>query len=848
MKKILFQISSHWDREWYLTFQGFRYYLVDMVDGLLDALESKKIKEFVFDGQSIVIEDYLEIRPEKAQLVKRLISEGKIKIGPWYCMPDEFLVSGESIIENFLVGQNVSRAFGTEPWKFGYVNDIFGHIAQLPQILAGFSIDCAYLGRGVDTSISNDSHFVWRSPDGSECYTYKDNYGTFRRGFAQADFDEKIFDDKLAGESEDFPILLNFTDDHATIDEGVSIVLRLIDERGCEVLGGFEKLSDVMREHRTKLPLLCGELASPAYENNDFRTVTNSISSYYPIKKQNDIVENRLYRETAPLVVLGEMFGLASGKRAFFDTARRYLLKNQPHDSICGCSVDAVHDDMPYRYSQALAIADVIRFEIQKKAAEQIADGDTVTVQVFNTDIHVKNGILTFDIDFQKDWKSVFYDNTLYQKYNLFDIQDKDGKKLEYQILSIKENHELYKRQDTVIVDRYRVAVDTSLGSFGITEFKIVPKSRREEIPPKHPRGSLKAENEFIALNIDLNGQLQICDKQSGKVYNNIPHFSDEVDSGNGWFCGDVGFDSPTVSFFTATNVEVLCNGPLVSSFLIKKKMSVPASIDRAAFKRSEQYTELNITTKVILRQGEHHVEFETSIENNAGEHRLQMLIPTGISGDNYYTSQAFCFLERQRGVTYNGYNGRERELTEKNTGGIIGINKDIAFVSAYGLHEAGVYPDGTISVTMLRSIGKNFQEPDSTSARLIGKHEYKYAIAVSTDKSELYKLQQSLQNSHISNTVSGKSLPYVSDICIKDSRITASIIKPAENKKGWILRLFNPIQSHINTILSVGPRIRVFEADMAENLLSDMYLIGDIKLDFEPYKIKTLYLENKDD
>ncbi len=61
-------------------------------------------------------------------------------------------------------------------------------------------------------------------------------------------------------------------------------------------------------------------------------------------------------------------------------------------------------------------------------------------------------------------------------------------------------------------------------------------------------------------------------------------------------------------------------------------------------------------------------------------------------------------------------------------------------------------------------------------------------------------------------------------------------------------MRLFNPIQSHINTILSVGPRIRVFEADMAENLLSDMYLIGDIKLDFEPYKIKTLYLENKDD
>lgn len=163
--KIFYAISNHWDREWYKPFQGFRYDLAKVTDRVIDALESGKIKTFTFDGQTVVLEDYLEIRPQKREALKKLIKSGRLKVDPWYVMPDELLVSGESIIRNSLIGKRVAEQFDSKIWKYGYINDIFGHIAQLPQILNGFGINAAYMGRGVGAADQNFKNFIWRAPD-----------------------------------------------------------------------------------------------------------------------------------------------------------------------------------------------------------------------------------------------------------------------------------------------------------------------------------------------------------------------------------------------------------------------------------------------------------------------------------------------------------------------------------------------------------------------------------------------------------------------------------------------------------------------------------------------------------
>src|SRR5437588_1876575 len=158
---------THWDREWYQTFQQFRIRLVRTVDKLLDILDrDDKFLHFMRAGQTIVLDDYLEVQPEQEERLKRHIRAGRIQVGPWYLQPYEFLVSGESLIRNLQIGLRRAAEFGGG-MRIGYVPDCFGHIAQLPQILQGFGIDNAVFWRGVGSE-ARKSEFYWAAPDGSK--------------------------------------------------------------------------------------------------------------------------------------------------------------------------------------------------------------------------------------------------------------------------------------------------------------------------------------------------------------------------------------------------------------------------------------------------------------------------------------------------------------------------------------------------------------------------------------------------------------------------------------------------------------------------------------------------------
>ena len=140
---------THWDREWYLTFQQFRLRLVHLVDGLLDLLDSNPdYRYFMLDGQTIVLDDYLFMRPEKADIIRAHVRSGRMLIGPWHVLPDEFLVSPEATIRNLLQGDRTARQFGPK-MMVGYLPDPFGHVGQMPQILRGFGIETAAFRRGL---------------------------------------------------------------------------------------------------------------------------------------------------------------------------------------------------------------------------------------------------------------------------------------------------------------------------------------------------------------------------------------------------------------------------------------------------------------------------------------------------------------------------------------------------------------------------------------------------------------------------------------------------------------------------------------------------------------------------
>lgn len=163
---------THWDREWYLPFQLYRMKLVKLIDKLLDVLEGDpRFRSFTLDGQTIVVGDYLDIRPEREGDLKRFVKEGRILIGPWYILPDEFLVSGEATVRNLMLGHRIAEAFGGV-MKVGYIPDPFGHISQMPQILRGFGMDSCVLWRGLnDEGKTLPTEFYWQAPDGSKILT-----------------------------------------------------------------------------------------------------------------------------------------------------------------------------------------------------------------------------------------------------------------------------------------------------------------------------------------------------------------------------------------------------------------------------------------------------------------------------------------------------------------------------------------------------------------------------------------------------------------------------------------------------------------------------------------------------
>src|SRR5439155_20263247 len=156
---------THWDREWYRPFQSFRISLVDVVDEVLDRLEAEPKLRFTLDGQLATVDDYLEIRPEAAERIRALVHDGRLAIGPWQTLMDEFLVDGETTLRNLETGLARAAEFGSA-MSVGYLPDMFGHVAQMPQLLRLAGIETAVVWRGVPSAVDR-SAFWWSAPDGS---------------------------------------------------------------------------------------------------------------------------------------------------------------------------------------------------------------------------------------------------------------------------------------------------------------------------------------------------------------------------------------------------------------------------------------------------------------------------------------------------------------------------------------------------------------------------------------------------------------------------------------------------------------------------------------------------------
>jgi len=367
---------THWDREWYAPFDEFRERLVAMMDTLVE-LGNAGFPHFHLDGQTAMIDDYLAVRPEREADIRRLTEDGRLSAGPWVTQMDEFLVSGETHLRNLERGLARAGELG-RPLMVGYLPDQFGHVGQMPQILANEGIDRAVVWRGVPKEIDR-TQFWWEAPDGSRVLAEYLAFGYSLGWDIEQQQDPEELAASLRRKAEHVApflaserMLITVGADHTGPDATLPERLAIADEHLPGMTVRIGALSDHLAARPDDgLPSWRGELRSSARAH----LLPNVYSARAHQKRERGRVETLVERYAEPLAALVPGFDWPAEE---LDRAWTLLLWNGAHDSVCGCSHDQVARDVDARCAEARAIAEAVIARALEGLGSAMAESGTL--------------------------------------------------------------------------------------------------------------------------------------------------------------------------------------------------------------------------------------------------------------------------------------------------------------------------------------------------------------------------------------------------------------------------------------------------------------------------------------
>ncbi len=358
-KRVIAYLHSHWDREWYREFEVFRLRLLKVFDIVIDMLSENKIPSFYFDGQVCALLDYLKLRPEKEEIIRKLIAEKKLFIGPFYTLVDEFLTDGICFRKNLEIGLKISRDFGCEDF-IGYFADTFGHSQNIPEILEEYGIDKAIVWRGVPDSVPSDFLFCGVPTVNLVRGYFMDIFSAKKTIHEKAQFLKENLD-KIAKKSSD-TLLLPIGADHLGIPEDIAEqieeVNNILEDYYIELADPFKYFESVKFKAKYNEELR---------DNSQTFILPGCYSARTRLKQLNTQCSYKL--DLANKL----QYNFGNGYERAIEYAYKLLLQNQAHDSICGCSTDEVHQEDIIRYKKILQIADTIIEEIRFEQEDDIA-------------------------------------------------------------------------------------------------------------------------------------------------------------------------------------------------------------------------------------------------------------------------------------------------------------------------------------------------------------------------------------------------------------------------------------------------------------------------------------------
>ncbi|HEX4936663.1 MAG TPA: hypothetical protein VFV33_25955, partial [Gemmatimonadaceae bacterium] len=367
LRDVVLVTHTHWDREWYRSAGEFRPWLVDLVDEVLDGASGGR---FLLDGQAIVLLDYLAVRPERADDLARALASGRVEAGPWFVLGDNLIPSGEALVRNLFAGREVLARFGAQAPPVLYCPDAFGHPAGLPTLAQGFGLPLAIVWRGYGGAPWPRGDVArWEGRDGTSVLLYHlppDGYEFGASLPAEADASRarwsRIRQVLEPRATLGIALLTNGADHHAVQRRHAEALDALAtaaagDPAGAVRVaqGGLASFASAVagRAASRALPCVRGELRhSPDYA----WSLQGTFGTRAHQKRRNARTERLLVRDVEPWLALAAWrAGDPRDGEALRRSARdlwRTLLACHPHDTLCGCSIDAVANAMDQRLGE----------------------------------------------------------------------------------------------------------------------------------------------------------------------------------------------------------------------------------------------------------------------------------------------------------------------------------------------------------------------------------------------------------------------------------------------------------------------------------------------------------------
>lgn len=636
LKTIHWVSASHWDREWHKTFEGFRCQLVEMVDRAIECVEKVPgYGWFLLDGQSIILRDYLEARPEMRETIERLLRSEKMFAGPFYVLQDEMVEDGELFVRNLQKGIALAKLHGSRRFV-GYSPDSFGHCAQLPQILKLAGVDSVVFSRAF---VGKQQNNLWKAPDGSEVFfvwmplgngggSHKDCLDNGRhipedRKEALALFEKSL--EKLKPYFSNGTALVVDGGDHLWADPAA---VRLAEDFNAKHLSGprfqISSMPDAVKElaNSGSPDRVEGEIRMSGRDINGW-LLPGTCSTRMPLKYGLSVLTRRLLA----LEKLYTLLPYSPTTQRAFDRAWDGLLQNIAHDSICGCHIDAVYIENLSRLNSVQSIL----AHLHEKGLRSFQKCQATT---------------------GRECKALFYDPApdasrfkpfvLECPYEVIADPERVGLESPFAEWILSDVERYYSNHSHLVTYRIRGLYRNTAGKH-VFSAQIVSAKRRSHATKhakihKHSRYEIKFRDD---------GTLWMRDLERQRTLGPLMLFVDGGDAGDTYNYSPPLEDSMVVSSERTQKVRVHELRPGFLKAEVDVVFAVPRSLSGDRKSRSPETVDLKIHYEVFTDLESGTLWISGAFKNSACDHRLRVAFKSPLSEDYSFSGAPFHIEKR---------------------------------------------------------------------------------------------------------------------------------------------------------------------------------------------------------